>query len=223
MGAFVSPTCRRLSDDRRNIAQRARSRLRYLFGFQLIIALEPCECFPQVRVEARGISKRRIENRFHITSHRHRVSSKRRHQVVISQRPVDTRILMLVACFAAVRALAYSVVWLGELRGAVARRGKCCPHGLGPPRVCPRGLSSTTATERTTIRGQTGLLCATVWTVPYRNVLRCENITGSFWINRQQAPRNAIGVNNLGQVACAIDYVAAIVRSGLQNCPICRT
>jgi hypothetical protein len=68
-----------------------------------------------------------------------------------------TRTDTLIACFAAVRALAHRDVWLGELRGAVARRSKCCPQGLGRPGVCPRGLSErTTSTERATTGGQTG-------------------------------------------------------------------
>src|SRR5271166_6129887 len=67
---FGSPTHARLSDDRRNIAPRTTGRLRCLFGFHPTIAPESRECLLKVRIEARDISKRRIENRFHVTSRR---------------------------------------------------------------------------------------------------------------------------------------------------------
>src|SRR5512147_2950250 len=36
--------------------------------FQALAAPDPCKGFPEIRAEARGVAKRRIENRFHVAS-----------------------------------------------------------------------------------------------------------------------------------------------------------
>jgi len=64
----VSSARRRLSDDRRDLDDGLSRCLFRLFRAFVALALDSGECSLQVRVEARGISERGVENRFHEAS-----------------------------------------------------------------------------------------------------------------------------------------------------------
>src|SRR4029453_3177801 len=64
-----SPARRRLLDDRRYFGERATRRQRCILRVLLPVAADPCECSLQVRVEACGISKGRVEDRLHEASY----------------------------------------------------------------------------------------------------------------------------------------------------------
>jgi hypothetical protein len=64
-----SPGRRCLSGDKRELAKRIHGHKRWPFRVLLLLAADSGERFLQIRVEARGISKRRVEYRFHIGSH----------------------------------------------------------------------------------------------------------------------------------------------------------
>ncbi len=62
------PVCHRLSDERRDLGECVHWRPRRRWRNHTIGADDSCKGLAQVSVEARGVSKRRIENRFHAPS-----------------------------------------------------------------------------------------------------------------------------------------------------------
>lgn len=63
----ASPACSCLSGNRRDLGERVYGRPRpFRYFLAIIVTSDSCERFSQVRVDARSISKRRVENRSHV-------------------------------------------------------------------------------------------------------------------------------------------------------------
>jgi hypothetical protein len=123
---IASLACSCLSHDRRDLGKRTCSPLRRPFPFLVLITSDSCESFSQIRVVARSISKRRVENRFHVASQRVRIRSTRKFASKPSRNYFatvrQTRRGRLGPCLAAVRALGY-LTWTTGVRNGLFLRG----------------------------------------------------------------------------------------------------